>query len=348
MRFSKITFFLFSFSFFFTACGDDDTARSRPTPDVSTIKIDLQLQHFDQDLWPIDTNQLVGGVDFLMKKHPEFTTILLKNILRDPRNPKETDAEILGSLLRPSEFRGLKDSISAIFGDYSTEKKELTRLMQFYHYYFPQKTIPKFLTVFTGYGYGAFPVSDSLFCIGSEFFLGENHPPYTQLLDLPAYVQTRMNKKYVVSQVAEALALDVVSEPKGARLFDEMFANGKAFYLKDCLLPETPDSIKWGFNQSQLDWCKQNELEVWSYLLQQKLLYATDRKKFRKLIEESPNAGDSPPALRDAPGRVGNWLGYRIVGAWMRRHPTADLAELLAQNDPQKFLEAARYKPKKR
>ena len=347
MRICTIATYFFSLIAILIACNSDTDRNGRPIPNVSNIKINLQLDRFDEDLWSIDTNQLADGVSFLEKKYPDFAPLLFNRILKNPQNPKETSAEILGSLIRPLEMRGLKDSVNRVFGDFSSEKKELARLCQFYKFYFPNKPVPRFLAVNTGYGYGVFPVSDSLFCFSTEFFLGENHPAYREMLDLPEYIRERMDKKYLAAQVAESFATDLAGPPTGRRLLDEMFANGKAYFVKECLIPESPDSIKWGFTQKQVEWALQNELEIWSYLLQEKLLYSTDREKFKKLTGESPNAGDSPPALREAPGRVANWLGYRIVCAWMRRHPQASLDELLVQNDPQKFLEAAKYKPKK-
>jgi hypothetical protein len=157
-----------------------------------------------------------------------------------------------------------------------------------------------------------------------------------------------MDTKYMASQVAESLASDVVPTANTTCLLDEMIQNGKIFYVKESLIPHEPDSIKWGFSAAQVKWCEENEQEIWSYLLQKKLLFETDRNKFRKLVEESPNAGDSPPALREAPGRVGNWLGYRIVSAWARRHPGDNLQAIFAQRDARKLLEEAKYKPKKK
>lgn len=336
----------FLFLLFLNACTTESDPNRRPVPDVSGVKIDLQFDRFDEDLWKTDTNRLADGADFLQKKYPDFAPILFERILKNPQNPKETAADILGSLVRPPEMRRLKDSVELVFGDFSKEKKELALLGQFHKFYFPNKPFPRFLVVNTGYGFGAFPVSDSLFCISAEFFLGENHPAYRQLLELPDYIRARMDKKYLVAQVAESFATELAGPPAGRRLLDEMFANGKAYFIKESLIPESPDSIKWGFTQKQADWCRENELEIWSYLLQQKLLYSTDRDKFKKLTGESPNAGDSPAALREAPGRVANWLGYRFVSAWMRRHPKASLEDLMLEKDPQKFLEAAKYKPK--
>ncbi len=339
---------LLSFFILFNACRSGGGDDSRPVPDVSKIKVNIQLDRFDLDLWAVDTNRLADGVAFLEKKYPDFAPVLFNQILKNPRDPKEKPEQILASLVLPPEMRGLKDSVERAFGDFSKEKKELARLCQYYRHYFPGKPVPRFLVVSTGYGYGAFPVSDSLFCLSPEFFLGENHPAYRTMLDLPDFIRRRMDPKYLTSQVAESLAADAVGPPSGGRkLLDEIFWNGKAWFAKDALLPEAPDSIKWGFTQKQMDWCRQNELEIWSYILDKKLLYSTERDKFKKLTGESPNAGDDPPALREAPGRVANWLGYRICCAWMRRHPGMKLDDLLAQRDPQKFLEEARYKPAK-
>ena len=57
---------------------------------------------------------------------------------------------------------------------------------------------------------------------------------------------------------------------------------------------------------------------MWARLLTQNLLYSTDFGKFKKLVTPSPNA---PVVFQEAPGEVGNWLGWQIVKAYVKRHP---------------------------
>jgi uncharacterized protein YjaZ len=83
---------------------------------------------------------------------------------------------------------------------------------------------------------------------------------------------------------------------------------------------------------------------VWARLLNEKLLYSADFEKIRKLITPSPNA---PVVFQEAPGEIGNWVGWQIVKAYMRRNPNTTMEQLFKMQDAQKFLEQAKYKPKR-
>ena len=48
---------------------------------------------------------------------------------------------------------------------------------------------------------------------------------------------------------------------------------------------------------------------------------------------------------QQSPGRLGMWVGWRIVESYMNHHPEVTLADLLAENDAQHILEHSYYKP---
>jgi hypothetical protein len=121
-----------------------------------------------------------------------------------------------------------------------------------------------------------------------------------------------------------------------------MLYNGKMLYMVNKLLPGTPDSMIMGYTNEQMEGCVANEQAVWARILDQKLLYSTDFGEFRKLVTPSPNA---PVVFQEAPGEVGNWIGWQIVKSWVKRNQGASMKELISQTDSQKFLETARYKP---
>ena len=63
-------------------------------------------------------------------------------------------------------------------------------------------------------------------------------------------------------------------------------------------------------------WCESNELQLWTHFLEEDLLYATNLRDIRKLVDYSPN---SPGMPAEAPGRTANWTGWQIVKAYMKR-----------------------------
>jgi hypothetical protein len=179
-----------------------------------------------------------------------------------------------------------------------------------------------------------------------DFFLGSEYPYARYNPNNPnfsAYLTRSFDRKHLVSKSLQPLVTDLVGEPRGTRLLDVMINKGKQLYIQRALMPYTPDSILLELPESQVAWLKKNELEMWAHFLKEELLYSTDFQKFRKLVDYSPSSPGMPP---EAPGRTANYMGLKIVEAYMRRYPDLGLQGLTELQDAQYILEQSRYKPR--
>lgn len=324
---------------FLAACNND-----RNAPNVSGIKVDIKINRFDQDLFAIDTNNLQAGIAGLGQKHPEMLQLFAENIIHDQTNPGETTEQAIGSFIKSIPIRKLNDTVQQVYHDLSWLESDLSQLFRYYKYYFPKKPVPKVEAIVSEFSVDAFTYGDSLCGVGLDMFLGADFPGYNPEI-FPAFIRRQFNKDYIQIRLAKALAQNCFGEiPPGNHLLDMMLYNGKMLYIVDHLLPALPDSMKMGYTREQMEGCYANEQSVWARLLSQNLLYSTDFGNFRKLVTPSPNA---PVVFQEAPGEVGNWLGWQIVDAYMKRHPDTSMEELLHMTDSQKFLEAAKYKPRR-
>ena len=128
-------------------------------------------------------------------------------------------------------------------------------------------------------------------------------------------------------------------------LLSKMVYNGKILYFMDALLPHIENSRKIGYTSDQIIWCKHNESNIWAFFIEHKLLYSTDHAENIKYIGEAPFTPGFPEG---SPGRVGQWLGWQIVRAYMDNNPDVSLSELMEEeNDAQKILTKSKYKPGK-
>lgn len=328
------------FSFMLTACGNDDDI---PRPDISDVKINFKLDRFEQDIFSLDTTQLQLGMQTLLGKYPTMLPLFCNEIIHDQTNPKETPREALAAFLSTPQIRFLYDTVQQVYGDLNWLEKDLTKMFRYYKYYFPEKPTPQIVTMISEYATDAFTAGDSLCGIGLDLFLGETYPGYDPDV-FPFFMRRQFTKEYIQIRLAKAVAQNSSNGPSGQRLMDIMLHNGKELYLVDCLLPDVPDSLKMGYTRAQMEGCYANEAEVWARLLSEKLLYSSDFDKIRKLVTPSPNA---PVVFQEAPGEIGNWVGLRIVKAYMKRYPKTTMNELFQLTDAQRFLELAKYKPKR-
>ncbi len=342
---TRIFLFAALLSLLSSSCGAGDSPRAA-APDVSGIPVEIHLQRFDQALFALDTNQLDAKLPDLAQKYPDFFKLYTTHLINDPSDREPTPAKTIRNFITAPEVRHLYDTVQVVYGDLRWLEKDLTQMFKYYKYYFPQKPVPQVLTMITDYANDAFTAGDSLCGIGLDMFLGEDYPIY-QLFEntSPEYIRRQFKKEYMTVRLAKALAQNILDTPSGERLLDQMLDNGKQLYIADVLLPDSPDSLKMGYTKAQLDGCISNEQEIWARLLDENLLYSTDVRKLRKLVSPSPNA---PVLFQEAPGEVGNWVGWQIVKSYMKRNPTTTMDQLLKVTDSQKFLEAAKYKPKRR
>ena len=329
------------FVVFSIGCGKGDR---RNTPDVSGINVSVKIHRFEQDLFAIDTSNMESGYAALAKQYPSLLQLFAENIIHDQTNPQETPFEAVRAFIAAPEVRKLNDTVQQVYGDLRWLEKDLSQMFRYYRYYFPEKPIPQVTTLVSEFSVDAFTYGDSLCGIGLDLFLGENYRAYNPDI-FPAYIRRQFQRDYIAIRLAKAVAQNAFGDiPPGNRLLDMMLYNGKMLYIVDCLLPELPDSMKMGYTRAQMEGCEANEPAVWARLLTQKLLYSSDFETFKKLVTPSPNA---PVVFQEAPGEVGNWLGWQIVKAYMKRYPETTMDALLKLQDSQKLLEQAKYKPRR-
>jgi uncharacterized protein YjaZ len=87
-------------------------------------------------------------------------------------------------------------------------------------------------------------------------------------------------------------------------------------------------------------WCRKNERMMWSYFVGNKLLYEQNILRFRTYVNEGPTIQQLP----GSPGRIGRFVGYRIVRRYME-NTGKTLPELFAEKDSQKILTLSNYRP---
>ncbi|MEM1319126.1 MAG: hypothetical protein AAGG75_02655 [Bacteroidota bacterium] len=319
--------------------------KGKNIPDVSHISAEAKITRFEKKLFALDTTQLANELAALEQAHPEFSGVYFPNVLgiSKRRLGEEKYVQTVNGFLIFPAVRKLYDTTLTIYPDLQWLEKDLSSTFRYYKYYFPENPTPRVYTYISEYAYGAFVGDGDILGIGLDFFFGADYPYYNPAY-FPNYIKRHMDRKHMVMRAVEALVDDLCGPPKGERLLDRMVHNGKKLYLMDQLLPYTPDSVRLAYTSAQTQWCENNELQMWNHFLTEELLYSTDYRNIRKLVEHSPNSPKMPP---EAPGRTANYMGWQIVKSYMKRFPQTSMQELIEMKDAQQLLEQSRYKPRR-
>ena len=355
MKFVKIiikgTVFLFlPACILFLSCKRDQEPN---IPDVSDIKVDIDLTRFEQ-LVLADTNISAAGLDKIMREHPAFSEVFFNNIM-----PKTEDIQInaddpevryqnIQSWIKHPATRWLYDTINQIYPDVKDVEADLESAFRYAKYYFPEKETPRIYTTLSDFGYFPFIYSeDSLrdgIGISLEMFAGEQFPylKYTGLNNaFSDYLTRSYNKEHITRRTLEVWVEDLKGPPSGDRLLDLMIDRGKKLYIIESLMPQAHDSVIIDYPSSKLSYVQRNEKNIWYHFTTQDMLYETSMRKIQKYIGPSPTSPGMPP---DAPGNTGSWLGWQIVRAYMRNHPETTLKQLIELKDAQEILDKSGYR----
>ncbi len=320
-------------------------------PDVSNIEVEFDLIRLDEAVFKMDTNNLSHELDVVMDQYPSAASLYFGtlNPYTASRN-RDTIAHRLGTFLKDPFFQNLQDTIGLIFGDMADLKEEYRKGYQYFKHYFPEADIANVYTMNTGFSYQRFLFEDddetNALGVSLDLFLG-NEYPYKRIdpqnPSFSKYLTRSFDKKHLVKKTMEILVDDQLGEVNGVRMIDQMIHNGKRLYILDHLLPETHDSIIMEYTTEQMNWVKENELEMWAYFFDQELFYETNTMTLKKYLSPNPN---SPGMPSEAPGRTANYIGWQIVKKYMNRNPRTSMQDLINYSDAQKLLEQSKYKPK--
>lgn len=313
-------------------------------PDVSDIAVDVDIRRFEQALFSLDTNNMAAELKNLEEQFPTFAPIYFGQVMRVRGSEEEAADYIKGFITFPAA-KALYDTCSTIFGEMADLQEAYRSIFQYYQYYFPDRPTPDVTTFISEYSIGSFIYGEDQLAVGLDFFLGNDYP-YMQYNpnnpNFSNYLTRSFDKQHLPAKSLKPLLQELVGQASGQNLLDMMINEGKQLYILDLLMPSTADSVKLDLPQAKVDWLNASERQIWAYLLKDRFLYNSTYREIRRFVEYSPNI----PAMHpEAPGRTGNWMGWKIIEAYMKNNPEISITDLIANQDAQQILDQSKYKP---
>ncbi|WP_017259954.1 gliding motility lipoprotein GldB [Pedobacter arcticus] len=336
---AKITFF-FAIYLCVSAC----TQQSKI--DTSNIKVDLQIERFDQDLAKINPSQLAEKLPALQKNYPVFYKDYFEKILNLGSTENAAYINMLEQVLTGKPFQDLQHETDSVYPNLDAQKPELIDAFKHIKYYYPEWKTPKIITYISGFQVQT-PIGSGYVGIGLDMFLGKKSKFYPALVEtIPRYISRRFTPKNITPRVVEVITREELF-PELANdksLLSKMIYNGKLLYFMKAVQPDLADSTIIGYNKQQMEWSTSFESDSWAYFLEQDLLYNSDYMKIQKFLAEAPFT----PGLgekNDSSPKLGLFIGWQIVKKYMENNPEIDLQQLMSTKDAQQILTKAKYHP---
>ncbi len=303
-------------------------------------QIKVNEVRFDRELMQVDTSKIDEAIDLFYQKYPIFFPTYTYGVIKVGGKETRTFAHELKRFISDPTMRQVNKEIQEKFTDVSDVTEEINKALSYYHYYFPEEVIPNLYYIQSGFNQRV--IVDSLVLgVALDMCLGADNEYYQQL-GLPEYMSSKLNRENVAIDAMRGMAWSNFSFDGEDNLASNIIYEGKIQYLMDALFPNKSDAEKLSYSEVQMNWIGEHESEVWDAILQEEMLYKTDRMKIKNMIENAPFTqafGNSSPP------KIGVWLGWKIIKSYMAVHPELSIPDLMVNKDYIGILNESNYKP---
>lgn len=186
---------------------------------------------------------------------------------------------------------------------------------------------------------------DSVVFVALNHYLGSEHEAYSSM---PDYARHTKTEEYIPADIAEAIV--AVEHPFTASGNEPAAVNyfiyeGALLKAVSSLTGEDDISFLLGWTPDQLATVQASEAEIWRKMAAGNMIYSTDMSMGRQLCAPAPS---SAPISGELPGRIGRYIGYRIVNSYLANNPDTNLSDILSPsfyNSPSTLINSG-YAPR--
>lgn len=302
----------------------------------------VEMVRFDQSIQNVHEASVAQDIRVLYDEYPEFMTLWVEDILGIPSADTAYLEQALPQFLNDTLY-GFKQTNAVEreqFEDISELQSSLNQAFARIKYLYPETEIPTFYLFVSGFQTPIY-FNDELIGIGADMYLGSDYEYYNRVVY--EYQKQTMRKECIPVDVVSAYLFRTIPYTSTkSRLLDQMMYRGKVMYLTAQIFDQMPAYEVMGWTKEQWKWCEKNERAIWHLVMDKRDLFKTESLILTGYLNDGPFTSE---ISQDAPGRLGIWLGWRIVESYMEHNENVTLQELMAEGDAQKILEESYYKP---
>ncbi|HTM91162.1 MAG TPA: hypothetical protein VL095_02000, partial [Flavisolibacter sp.] len=267
---------------------------SNNKPNVSDIKVDVNILRFDKDFFSMDTNRLDQSLNELNRKYPSFLPLyseFLSPIEPMVKHGGQTYEDAI--LLYYRIIKPLYDAVQKKYNNLDNVRKDLEKGFKYVKYYYPSFKTPAVVASVESFNpddpnlvYGTVFYHDTLI-IRLQMFMGKDFEQYDPNI-YPDYLRRRFNGEFIVPNSIRAIANTIYPDTtESGVLIEQMIERGKQWFLLDKFLPDTPDSLKTGYTKNQTEFIKKNEGNIWGEFLKNTPdPYTVEQERLKNYLSE--------------------------------------------------------------
>ncbi|MDR2690970.1 MAG: gliding motility protein GldB [Dysgonamonadaceae bacterium] len=297
----------------------------------------FKIERIDTELFNYVSNSEPDGV---LQADTGFLNVFGEKVIHIGRTDSAGFYERLKKYFSEPTLLELYRQEQEQFTDIQTLTDEVAYGLYFFLNEFPEIKRPQVYLHVSGLSQNVI-VSDNILSLSADKYLGADYPLYRRFFyDYQRRLMSpdRMAPDYLLGFMMANLPF----RGKADVLLDRMLYEGKLRYILSLLLPRRQVWEYVGYSEAQYTWCADNQKRIWTTILENQHLFAENYMTTDLYLKDAPHTSLLPA---ESPGRVGVWLGYRIIASYMAQNPDTGFRELMELTDYQDLLKRSKYKP---
>ena len=302
----------------------------------------IDIVRFDNALMNVHEQTVAQDIRVLYDEYPVFMPLWVEDILGIPSADTAYLEQQLPLFLNDTLY-GFKQTNAReqeVFADVSGIERALSKAFARIRYLYPETEIPAIYLFISGFQTPVY-FNDELIGIGADMYLGSDYEYYNRVV-YDYQKQTMRPECIPVDIISAYLFRTIPYTSTKSRLLDQMLYRGKIMYLTAQIFNDLSPYEVMGWTKEQWQWCERYERDIWHLVMDKRDLFKTESLILTGYLNDGPFTSE---VSQDAPGRLGIWIGWRIVESYMNHHPDITLQTLLSEPDAQMLLEESNYRP---
>ena len=288
-------------------------------------KVSINFINADQQLYNQSLSDIQKNIKTLTHQLGDLFSYELSQNIR--QNIDDSSYRAIYHFYNSEYIRDLEKEKAKLHSLLPKHEENINKAFQYLAHHFGDSVLPDHI-FYLNKMFSQVSCSENSIAVGLESYISPLSPviesiPSSQLY---GWQRERMDIKYLERDILlNWIQVQLFNEIDG-NLAEHLVQAGKILYVLNAAFPQTKDAYILRYSDTQMDWAIQNELPVWNYLVEQQLLFKSDMQTRTNFLNEGPK---TVGLSDDAPDRIGQFLGYRIVKGYMNKNKALSLPELL-------------------
>ena len=309
--------------------------------DISGVDLSIKLERFDQDLFEMDQDTMNAAIGAMYSQYGDFFDVFNVHVISIGQASSRRYSSHLSMFINDPTNREVYEYTGQIYSNTSELEAELSDGFRHYLYHYPDSVPPRVVAYVSRFNEGLFTVGHFI-GLGLDQYLGSDCEYYQQM-GTPTYLAQKKEPVRVPVDVMYAWATQLYPYNDSLdNVLSRMIYHGQLAWFVGAMYPELEEQLNMGFTDDQMKWCRNNEKQMWTHLVEEKLLFSSEPLNIRKLVEDAPYTNFY---TSESPGRAAVWQGWQIVNAFVERNPKLSVQEVMSQRNYQELLRLSRYNP---